>query len=144
MTPDIGFRLIHQLSKAHVGQLHALYQQEWWTDGRCLEDVRTMLVHSDFVFGLCEPGSERLIGFARVLSDRVYKALIFDVIVATEARGRGVGQALMRAVLGHPDLRMVRHFELYCVPDMEPFYRQFGFTAEVSDVRLLRRDGRTG
>ena len=144
MKSEPGFRLIHQLSEAQIGQLHALYQQEWWTTGRSLEDVRKMLVHSDCVFGLCEPGSERLIGFARVLSDRVYKALIFDVIVAAEVRGRGVGQALMRAVLGHPDLRTVRHFELYCVPDMEPFYRQFGFTADVSGVRLLRRAGGTG
>ena len=36
-------------------------------------DVRRMLEHSDFLFAYATPDNERLIGFARVLSDRVYK-----------------------------------------------------------------------
>ena len=31
---------IDELSDEHVRQLHQLYQQEWWTEGRSLEDVR--------------------------------------------------------------------------------------------------------
>jgi hypothetical protein len=44
-----------------------------------------MLQHTDLVVGVCtEPG--QLVGFTRVLTDQVFKAVIFDVIVAREHR----------------------------------------------------------
>ena len=44
-------------------------------------------------------------------------------------------------ILAHPDLARVRHFELYCRPDVGPFYERHGFSTEVGGVRLMRRDG---
>ena len=80
------FSLAYELDEAQVEELCALYQREWWTKGRELADVRRMVAHSDFVFALTETGTGALAGFARVLSDRVYKALVLDVIVAEHAR----------------------------------------------------------
>lgn len=131
----------NSLGEAQVRQLQALYQNEWWTRGRTLDDVRRMLEHSAYVFGLCEPGSGALVAFARVLTDRTFKALIFDVIVAAEHRGRQAGRAIVDAILRHPDLAAVRHWELYCLPEMVPFYRRWGFSADVGGVVLLRRQG---
>ncbi|WP_417714868.1 GNAT family N-acetyltransferase [Pseudoalteromonas obscura] len=54
-----------------------------------------------------------LVGFARVLSDFIYKAVIFDVIVAPDERGKGLGITLMELIKHHPKLNKVLHFELY-------------------------------
>lgn len=106
MTP-IEYEFIDRLNEAQIDQLMALYRNEWWTKERKLEDVRRMLAHTDFIFAICEKESRRLVAFTRVLSDRVYKALLFDVIVAPEHREHKLGRALMNAVLNHPELKKV-------------------------------------
>ncbi len=132
------------LSDSQVEDLHRLYQNEWWTQGRSLDDIRRMLDHSDFLFGYAAPRDGRLVGFARVLSDRVYKALIFDLIVDPEYRNAGLGRRLMEAIVHHPELRAVKHFELYCLPEMESYYGQWGFTDKIGGIKLLRRETITG
>jgi predicted GNAT family N-acyltransferase len=116
-----------------------MYQSEWWTRGRQLPDIRRMLKHSDMIVGFCDSDSNRLIAFARVLTDSVYKALIFDVMVEASYRGQGLGRALMDAIVGHPALKSVRHFELYCRPELIPFYQRWGFTAELGELHFMRR-----
>ena len=71
---------VDRLTEAQAIQLHALYQREWWTAGRTLEDVRAMLAGSDHLYGICDGETAQLAGFARVLTDGVFKALVFDVI----------------------------------------------------------------
>ncbi|MEK7726973.1 MAG: GNAT family N-acetyltransferase [candidate division KSB1 bacterium] len=135
----IEYEFLDRLSEEQVAQLMTLYRNEWWTKDRTLEDVRRMLAHTDFIFAFCEKESQRLAAFTRVLSDRVYKALLFDVIVAPEHREQKLGRALMQAVLNHPELKNVRHFELYCLPELESFYEKWGFSKEVGGVRFMRK-----
>lgn len=96
-----------------------------------------MLLHSDYVFGFCEADSQRLVAFARVLSDRVYRAVVLDVIVADHHRGQGLGTLLMQQVLAHPDLKNIELIQLFCLPEMVPFYEKFGFVN--SPLNLLTR-----
>jgi predicted GNAT family N-acyltransferase len=127
------------LSDEQVEDLHRLYQNEWWTKGRTLPDVRRMLEHSTLIFGFCDPDTRRLVAFARVLTDFTYKAFLFDVIVAPHCRNEGLGRTLMDAVLRHPALQSVRHIELYCLPELVPFYERWGFTDDLGAVRLMRK-----
>jgi predicted GNAT family N-acyltransferase len=99
-----------------------------------------MLQHTDLVVGACTDPGDQLVGFTRVLTDRVYKALIFDVIVAEGHRKTGLGRSLIEYVLDHPMLADVRHLELYCRPELIPFYEQWGFTAALPGVNLMRKD----
>jgi GNAT superfamily N-acetyltransferase len=129
--------LIEPVPPEYAEALTRLYQNEWWTRGRRAEDVRRMLSASDLSFGLLDEG--RLVGFSRVLTDGVYKALILDVIVEHGLRGTGAGRQLMDAILGHERLAPVRHLELYCLPELTAFYERWGFTAELGELRLMRR-----
>ena len=65
-----------------------------------------------------------LIGAARALSDGVYYAIVFDVVVAIEYQGMGVGRTLMGALL--KNLPFDKIF-LTAPPDKQGFYRKFGF-----------------
>ena len=129
---------ISKLTDEQILDLHRLYQAEWWTKGRELADVRKMLQGPAIVIAFCDSSTKRLVAFARVITDGVYKALIFDVIAAPEERGKGLGRSLIESILAHPRLRGVRHFELYCLPELVPFYEQWGFTDNLGDLHFMR------
>ncbi|QCI28121.1 GNAT family N-acetyltransferase [Caminibacter pacificus] len=120
----------------YIDDLMALYKNEWWTNKRSKEEVIKMLQNSTFVFGIVE--NNELIAFSRVLSDKVYKAFIFDVIVRSDCRNRGLAKILMENILNHEELKNVKTFELYCKEEMIGFYEKFGFK-KVEDLVLLKR-----
>jgi predicted GNAT family N-acyltransferase len=131
-------RLTHFDDK-HLSQLHQLYQGEWWCRGRSLADITRAIAGTDYIFAFTDESSDQLVAFTRVLSDGVYKAFLFDVIVHPNYRGNGFGRLLMDAILADPDLSRVQHIELYCLPEMTDYYRQFGFTTELGQICLMRR-----
>ena len=45
----------------------------------------------------------------------------------------------MDAILDHPELAEVRHFELYCLDSMIPFYEKWGFRAGIEGLNFMRR-----
>lgn len=132
-----NFRALGTLSPTHVDQLVDMYQGEWWTRGRLRSDVATMLQGSDVVFAY-EDDQGKLCAFARAITDGVFKAMIFDVIVRKDLRGSGLGARIMQDFRAHPVLSGVRHVELYCLPELQAFYGQFGFSSEVSGTSMMR------
>jgi GNAT superfamily N-acetyltransferase len=72
---------------------------------------------------------ERIVGSARAVSDGARFAWLMDVIVAPEHRGRGIGQALVHALLEHPVLRGVAYIGLR-TRDAHGLYTRFGFVSE--------------
>ncbi len=138
----MNFLFTDRLEERHIHELHALYRNEWWSRERTLEETRRVLEHSDFVFAFLDSTDRRLVAFARVLTDRIFKALVFDVIVAPECRKSGLGPRLVSRILSHPELARVKNFELYCLPELVPFYEKLGFSTEIGGVHLMRRVAR--
>jgi GNAT superfamily N-acetyltransferase len=135
--PAIQF--VTRLTSVHIEQLWRMYQKEWWSRGRKLHDVRRAVYHSDLVFAFCDSDAGSLVAFARVLTDFVFKALVFDVVVARSHRDLGLGRMLLDAITSHPALLFVEHIELYCRDEMVPFYEKWGFTADLPALRFLRK-----
>ena len=129
--------IIYQLNTEQISELHALYQNEWWTKGRTLEETQNCVSGSQICVALVDLHG-CLKGFARVLTDYTFKALIFDVIVAPDQRKTGLGNELIRLIKEHKKLRAVKCFELYCLPELEPFYTNQGFTTDVGNIKLMR------
>jgi hypothetical protein len=137
MTTPGALRAVYELDQRQIAQLHALYQHEWWTRGRSLAATRQGVEGSQVCIGLVDSAGN-LQAFARVISDFIFKAVIFDVIVSADARHGGLGNWLMQLILTHEKLRRVRHIELYCLPEMFPFYQLSGFSEDVGKLRLMR------
>lgn len=128
--------VIYELSNNHIQDLHNLYKNEWWTNKRTLEETGKCIQGSQICIGLIENNS--LIGFVRVITDYTFKALIFDLIINSEYRANNLGIKLMRLVKNHTELKEVTHFELYCLPELVDFYKQFEFSEEMGGIKLLR------
>ena len=65
----------------------------------------------------------RLVGFARALSDGVCQAALYDVAVAPEFQHQGIGAQLVKALLSRfPHSNVI----LYASPGKEDFYRKLG------------------
>jgi GNAT superfamily N-acetyltransferase len=136
---DHEYRFVDRLEAQHVRDLHLLYQGEWWTKDRTMDEATRVVEGSDFVFAFARRSDDRLVAFARVLTDGVFKALVFDVIVAESCRAHGLGRALMKSIIEHPTIAAVRHLELYCRPELKSYYEQWGLSAEFPEVMFMRR-----
>ena len=133
------YRIVETLTESQVSDLMDLYKNEFWSDKRTREDVVKMLASTDVIIGLVDECDDRLIGITRVLTDFVYRAMIFDVIIKPTHRKMGLGAKLMNAVLNHPKLQAVEHFYLNCLPNIMPFYERWGFSDDVGEIKFLRR-----
>jgi GNAT superfamily N-acetyltransferase len=123
-------------ARVDVRQLLDLYKTAWWALERSTDDVRRALEYSHPVISAWE--GRTLIGFTRVISDRTYRATIWDVIVRPSHQGRGIGEKLVRFALDHPDLKSVSSF-LLLTKDKHSFYERFGFQSERDMAMMLRR-----
>ncbi|WP_455244172.1 GNAT family N-acetyltransferase, partial [Petrachloros mirabilis] len=121
---------------SQIEDLWRLCQNEWWTKGRSLDEVRVMVRQSDFVFGYTKEDGT-LVAFARVLTDHIFRTLVLDVIVDPNVRSRGLGQRLITDISNHPVLGKVEATLLFCKPNLVSFYEQLGFSASPNGVVLM-------
>ena len=105
--------------KAVAGFLASTY----WAQGIPKSTVDKS-IDGSLCFALLDSG--RLIGFARVISDRATIAYLADVFVLPEFRGRGLGKWLVQCVLAHPELKGLRRWILI-TRDAHDLYRPAGF-----------------
>ena len=107
-----------------------LSEESYWARSRTREE-NDRIIEASLCFGVYEEG--RQIAHARVVTDTVAFGYLGDVFVLPEARGRGVGKALMEAVLSHPHVRGLKRFTLV-TDDAHALYERYGFQA-LDDVR---------
>ena len=109
-----------------ASQLLGLFHQAPWAKARSLDDAKEMLRHTDLP--LCAWDGDRLIGFGRVLTDFIYRATIWDVIVDQAYQKQGIGTEIVRRILNHTRLKKV---ELFWLCTRRPgFYEKLGFSSQ--------------
>jgi ribosomal protein S18 acetylase RimI-like enzyme len=85
-----------------------------------------------------------LVGAGRALSDGVWRAAIYDVVVLPERQGRGIGSRIVQQLVEMAGADVVT---LYTAPGAERFYEKLGFRkmktamALMPDIALARTKG---
>jgi N-acetylglutamate synthase-like GNAT family acetyltransferase len=120
-----------------IGQLQKLLNcNSFWATARSRVQLRTMLKGSSVVVSAWS--GQQLVGFGRANSDGVFRAVLWDVVVAEQSQGQGLGRQLVEALLAAPALAQVERTYLMTT-NCEGFYRKLGFNA-VQHQRLMRRE----
>jgi GNAT superfamily N-acetyltransferase len=76
----------------------------------------------------------RLVGFGRVICDGVVHALILDMIVAPDRRGRGIGSEILRRLMERCRTEGIRDVQLFCAKGKSGFYGKNGFARRPEDA----------
>ena len=117
-----------------------LFEQAPWARGRTVAETTEMLRQTALFITAWDDG--RLIGCGRVLTDYVYRASIWDVIVDAAYQGQDVGKEIMHRILTHPALQRVELFWL-CTRDKHTFYENLGFSAKEQTGMVWDRRARS-
>jgi GNAT superfamily N-acetyltransferase len=115
--------------------IHEFLRGSYWAKGIPRELVDRSIDNS-LCFGLYD--GDRLVGFARVITDSATFAYLSDVFVLESHRGRGLGTWFMETVLSHPDLQNLRRWML-ATADAHDLYRRVGFTALSKPERIMEK-----
>ncbi len=123
-------------SRLDIETIHRFLSEEsYWAQNRTIEQTRTAIQNS-LCFGAYS--NDRLIGFARAVSDFATFAYVGDVFVLSEFRGRGLSKRLMEEMLSHPDLQGLRRWVL-ATRDAHGLYEQFDFSTLRFPERWMER-----
>jgi GNAT superfamily N-acetyltransferase len=119
-----------------VEKLQALFNRgAEWAKERPLDKLRIMVEHS--VISTAWDG-ERLVGFARAVTDHVYRAFIEDVVVDPDYYLQGIGTEIMNRLMTSLEAEDVPQFELWThIPE---FYERMGY-CEKPNVSMVRTVG---
>jgi ribosomal protein S18 acetylase RimI-like enzyme len=113
-----------------------LDKHAFWAQGRSHADLRRLLAGSAAVVSLWR--GRRLVGFGRASSDGLCRAVLWDVVVAGDLQGRGLGRQVVEALLRSPRLQGVERVYLMTT-NSAGFYEQLGFEQVESQKLLLKR-----
>ena len=119
-----GYLVSTDKSKIDVETVHDFLSRSYWAENIPLDVVRKSIENS-LCFGIYH--QQRLIGFARAISDFATFAYLADVFILPEQRGKGLSKWLIGIVLEHPQLQGLRRFTL-ATRDAHSLYAQFGFS----------------
>ena len=130
----IEFRIINDPDKIKSEEVLRLLKMTYWANNRTIEQIEESMA-SSFCYGLFLAEEERLVGFARVISDLATTYYLCDVIIDPEYQHQGFGKALVSHIVRLPQYRKLRGILL--TKDAHGLYEKFGFET-VKDRAMVK------
>jgi GNAT superfamily N-acetyltransferase len=112
-------------------------EQAYWALGRTRASHDAAVAGSRN-YGVFDTETDVQLGVARIITDGATFAWLCDVFVDAEARGRGVGKALLTGILAELDQLGLRRIALRTV-DAHSLYEQFGFETLAEPEQWMTR-----
>jgi GNAT superfamily N-acetyltransferase len=106
-------------------KIYGMLSKSYWASDRPKEKILESIDNS-LCFGMYCGGQQ--IGFARMVTDKVFFSWIMDVIIDDTFRGKGLGKWLLECILAHPDIASTK--QRLATKDAHGLYEQFGFRTE--------------
>lgn len=107
------------------GEVNQLLRQAYWAKDREDTAMYHAIEHSEN-FGIFERESDRLVGFARVVTDYTTVFYLCDVYIDEAYRGRGLGKKLIEWIVCYED-KFAGINGLLKTRDAKELYEKFGF-----------------
>jgi len=125
-------------TKIDVQAVHDyLCNRSYWAKGRSIERVRESIDNS-LCFGLYDTGG-KMLGFARVVTDKVVFAYLMDFFIFEPYQGKGLGKKLLEHIMAQPDFQVRLWF--LATASAHGLYKQFGFSGLDDPNRyMFKRD----
>ena len=117
------------------------HKHAFWARRRDFNQLRRMLAGSTVVVSLWR--GKRLVGFGRASSDGIYRAVLWDVVVAGDLQGRGLGRQVVEALLNAPMVKEAERVYLMTTKS-SGFYQQIGFNSAQPQELLIRNHSKSG
>jgi len=131
----IDYKISTDRNKLDITAIHDfLTNRSYWAKGRSFETVKRS-VDNSLCFGMYD-SQDRLIGFARVVTDYAIFGYIMDVFILEDFRNQGLGKKLMDYIMQHPDLRGLQRIML-ATKDAHGLYEKYGFKLTESADKLM-------
>jgi GNAT superfamily N-acetyltransferase len=127
-----AFTIREGFDRMDYARVHAWLAATYWTPGILRETVERAARHSAMVIGAFD-ADDIQIGYARLVSDNTRFSYLCDVIVDDVHRGSGIGRAMVRYFLDHPEFATVRTWTL-ATRDAHTVYAPLGFLPVVDPV----------
>ncbi len=114
-------------------EFERLYRASGWTEAydTPLDKLATAIHHP--WYSVCARIDGECVGTGLVLSDGGLHALITDVIVLPELRGRGIGTGIMRRIVERCRNAGIVSVQLFSARGKRHFYESLGFVARPDD-----------
>ena len=105
-----------------------------WATKRNEHNIRRMLSKSDAIVSVWK--GNKLIGFGRATSDRIYRAVLWDIVVEKSYQRSGVGKLIVTSLLSN---RLIANAEKTYVMTTEfaNFYKRMGFQLEKNQNLMI-------
>ena len=113
-----------------------LNKNAFWAKNRSINDLRKSLANSDVIISLWD-GNE-IVGFGRALSDGVFRAVLWDIVIDKNHQGKGYGKLIVNNLLNSRKLKNTKKIYLMTT-NKKLFYSQIDFK-EVTTQSLLIRE----
>jgi len=115
-------------------QLIKLFDENtFWAKNRNLIHIKRMLKQSDVVVSLW--ADKKLIGFGRSITDTIYRAVLWDVVISSEYKGKGYGRLLVEKIINSKELINVEKIYIMTTNHKE-FYKKNGFQDSYPQILL--------
>jgi GNAT superfamily N-acetyltransferase len=108
----------------HFAEIVELYRAHGWTHASDPDRLRTAIESSSYSVVALE--EERVVGFARAMSDEAFAVYIADILVAPDRQRQGIGRTLAEAIMDHYPVDRFHHQVLVAERGAEGFYRKLG------------------
>ena len=131
----MNYRIVDSFDKMKLEDIVRLLRMTYWADKRPIEIIEKSVRNSS-CYGLYLEDSDKLAGFARVISDYATAYYLCDVIIDTEYQHQGLGTALVSYINSLPEFSGLRGFLI--TRNAHGLYRKFGF--EVVNDRVMLKE----
>lgn len=128
----MNYRIVGGAEQMKTEDIARLLKMTYWAENRSAETIEKSVRNSS-CYGIYAEGTDRLAGFARVISDYATSWYLCDVIIDPAYRHQGLGTALVSHIVSLPLFAGLRGFLI--TRDAHDLYRKFGF--EVVNGRVM-------